>query len=26
VLVTLLIGLMAENWLRRNMSQSWGKG
>ncbi len=25
-LTVLLIGLMAENWLRRNMSLSWGKG
>lgn len=26
IIVALLIGLMAENWLRRNMSLSWGKG
>jgi len=26
IFAVLLIGLMAENWLRRNMSLSWGKG
>lgn len=26
ILATMLIGLMVENWLRRNMSLSWGKG